>query len=284
MKLPTIRFRTPQMQSASLGGLSRCDSTRPALRKPRVDFRNTGIKVRIANLLGTATVALCVVILPGVPAMAETGGVPVLAADSDVPDLQEVAENPNEIDPGEAVPSGPTAVDVADVGAMAPTVCEPNSSSWSWPGKKTPWTVTHAKGYENFSGSAATYTKSATVERTIQATASVTQGAIVGADVIIAKLDGQVSYSLALAGTKTNTGSESVTATMRPGGVYIYYAGARKVSSPYTYSVCNSNGTAVIVKSRGKATSWGLKREGAVRCNSAVAGNSLGYVAERDYC
>lgn len=66
--------------------------------------------------------------------------------------------------------------------------------------------------------------------------------------------------------------------------MYVYYAGARKVSGYYTNSYCDANGTAVTVRSKCKATSFGLKREGAVRCNAKVPSTTLGYVAERDYC
>jgi len=100
----------------------------------------------------------------------------------------------------------------------------------------------------------------------------------------LARGDGTVSYSLAAAGTVTTTGSESDTATMRPNNVYAYYAGARKTSGYYAYSVCNSVGTAVKVRTKGTATNFGLKREGAVRCNTTVSSSSLGYFAERDYC
>jgi len=71
---------------------------------------------------------------------------------------------------------------------------------------------------------------------------------------------------------------------MKPGHVYVYYAGARKTSGYYSRSVCNSSGTGMTVKSKGNATSFGLKREGAVRCGSTVSSGTLGFVAERDYC
>jgi len=71
---------------------------------------------------------------------------------------------------------------------------------------------------------------------------------------------------------------------MKPGNVYVYYAGARKTSGYYTYSACNASGTSVTVRSKGLATSFGLKREGAVRCGSTVSNTSLAYVAKRDYC
>ncbi|UQU64653.1 hypothetical protein COUCH_37935 [Couchioplanes caeruleus] len=236
--------------------------------------------------VGAALLAASAGILPGTAAFAQTGSVNAAADEADVPDLQEFAVNPDEIDSGQAPDKAPTAVDVAEVGAIvrAPLECEPGYSTYSWTGTKTPWTVTHAKGYENFTGSTATYTKSATRERTITASAEVTSGATVSANVVIASLDGQVSWTLAASGSVTNSGSESVTATMKPGSVYVFYAGARKTSGSFSYSLCNSSGTHVTVKSKGKATSFGLKREGAVRCGSTVTSASLGYVAERDYC
>ncbi|MEV4703606.1 hypothetical protein [Actinoplanes sp. NPDC049316] len=101
---------------------------------------------------------------------------------------------------------------------------------------------------------------------------------------MIASLDGQVSWTLAAAGSVTATGSVSIQATMKPGSVYVFYAGARKTSGNFSYSLCNSSGTHVTVKSKGKATSFGLKRDGAVRCGSTVSSASLAYLAKRDYC
>jgi len=238
--------------------------------------------MRSAIRWGAAAVALCVAVLPAVPAMAATG-VTVAAVADDVPDIQELAEDPSEVD-GPQPYFPPTDMDDAEIGALVTTMCEPGMGMWSWSGKKSPWKVTHATAYENFSGGTITRTKTAAHELTITASASATVGATLEANTIIAKLDAQVSYSLALSGSHTKSSAETVEGKMKSGYVYVYYAGARKVTGQYTYSVCNSRGTAAVVKSRGKATSYGLKREGAVRCGASLSSSTLGYVAERDYC
>jgi hypothetical protein len=238
--------------------------------------------MRSAIRWGAVAVALGVAVLPAVPAMATTD-VTVAAVAEDVPDLQEFAVDPSEVD-GPQLYTPPSEEDTAEIGALVTTMCEPGMGKWSWAGKKSPWKVTHASAYENFSGATITRTKTAARELTITASASATVGATLEANTVIAKLDATVSYSLALSGSHTKSSSETVSGKMKSGYVYVYYAGARKVTGQYTYSVCNSRGTAVVVKSRGKATSYGLKREGAVRCGSSPASSSLGYVAERDFC
>jgi hypothetical protein len=213
--------------------------------------------------------------------MAETNGVTTAASsDSNVPDLQETAENPADIDPtpGDEIPAD------APVKAQAgPTPhCHFGDTREAWSAVKKPWSVTHARGYENNSGATATLTRSATWERTLEASVSWTGEGGAEANIEIAKLQGKTGYTLALSGKRTNTGSESVTATMATGHVYVFYAGDRNTSGTLTHYVCNS--ITEVAVGHGNVRSFGQSREGAVRCNTAVAKDTLGYVAERDYC
>jgi hypothetical protein len=233
--------------------------------------------MRIANHLGAAVVALGIVLLTGTSAMADTGSATAAAsADSNVPSLQETAENPGEVDsaPGDEVPADP---DLAP-----PPHCQFGATQDVWSSIQKPWAVTHQHGYENFSGSAATFTKSVSWERTLDASASWTGEGGAEGNVLIVKLSGKAGYTLAASGKKTSAGSESVTATMAPNHVYIYYAGARNTSGTMTHYVCNS--ITMVPVGHGTARSFGSGREGAVQCGTAVDKSSLGYVVERDYC
>jgi len=220
------------------------------------------------------------------PAMADDSEETVTAATTeDVPDVQETDDSVSEDDEGEIASTGGTAIDSAEVEAeLQVLVCSPSETYYSWSYMKNPWLITHAKSYENYSDSAATYTKSVTKVASVTASATVTSGITIGADIIIAKLDGQFSYDLALSGTTTNEGTESITATMKPGHIYVFYAGARKTSGYYTYYQCSANGTTAKIKSKGRALSFGLNREGALRCGATVSTASLAYVVDAKYC
>jgi hypothetical protein len=167
--------------------------------------------------------------------------------------------------------------------AANPTQCDPGSSSWKWTNVKKPWVVTHAKSFENFSGATIKRTKSVTHETTITASASTTVGTKFKANAIIAKLDATVEFTLALSGSHTNKGTETVEGTMKSGHVYIYYAGAKKITGHYTYRVCNSRGE-IVVKSSGNGKSYGLKTEGVVQCGASPKKTTLAYKVENAYC
>jgi len=69
---------------------------------------------------------------------------------------------------------------------------------------------------------------------------------------------------------------------MRAHKSYTFYAGDRNVKGWFTYSVCN--GLNMVVRSKGSAKSFGLPTEGAVRCGTTPPSNTLGRVAEAQYC
>lgn len=233
--------------------------------------------MRIASHIGAALVALCVAVLPSAPAMAEGGDVTVaVAVDPDVPDLQETPENPADVDPntGDEVP--------ADPDLLPDPHCQTGSTQDQWSKVLKPWSVTHAKGYENFSGGTSTYTRLASWEKTLDASYSWTGEGGGSASVRIAQLEIKSGFTLALNGKKTNAGSESVTATMSPNHVFIFYAGARRASGSVIHYLCN--GIKFVNVGHGSVRSFGLRREGAVRCGANVSSSTLGYVVERDYC
>lgn len=272
--------------------------------------------MRIANHLGAALVALCVVGLSGAPAMAETSDVTMAAAtdagvpdadvadadvpdadvpdadvedagvpdaivpDADAPDLQETTEGPEEVDP---TPELDILTDEAPPGRALPTPgCKFGTKDKKWSAVKKPWAVTHAKGYENLTGGTATYTKQATWQRTLEATASWTGEGGASANALIAQLEGKTGTTLALKGARTDSTSESVTGTMSPNRVFIFYAGARKTTGTLTAYVCNSK--TMVPVGKGSVRSFGQKREGAVRCGAIVGKSTLGYIAQREQC
>jgi hypothetical protein len=210
--------------------------------------------------------------------MAESnGGTPAAVAEPNVPDLQETAGNPEDVDrnPGDEIP--------ADSNAVIPDGhCPGGATQDVWDAIHKPWAVTHQKGFENNTDSTTTYTKTASHEKTLEASFSGTWEGSGTGNVYVVELQGKTGYNLAAVGKFTNTGSESVTASMKPHKVYVFYAGARDTSSSFTHYACNS--ITWINIGKGKVRSFGMNREGAVQCGTKVDSSTLGYVVERDYC
>lgn len=166
---------------------------------------------------------------------------------------------------------------------MLPTPdCKFGTTYDSWGSIAKPWAVTHEHAYENLTDNSETYTKAVSWERTLDASASWTGEGGAEGNVLIVKLSGKAGYTLAASGKKTNTGSESVTATMSAHHVFVFYAGARKTSGTMTHYVCN--GITMVNVRHGSAHSFGLNREGAVRCGAVVDKSTLGYVVEKEDC
>nr|GID83895.1 hypothetical protein Ade03nite_28190 [Actinoplanes derwentensis] len=177
-----------------------------------------------------------------------------------------------------------TAAASSDATAFEGTKCEPNFKMWKWSSVSKPWAITHAKAFENFSGATIKRSYSVTHTSTVSASAKASTGVKFSANTLIAKLEGNAKIELAASGKKTNTSKETVSGTMKSGNVYVYFAGVKKVSGRYVYSVCNSRGTQILIKGTGKATSFGLRSEGVVRCGSSPKSTTLAYKVAKAYC
>lgn len=248
-----------------------------------------GPRVRVARGIGLVVAILSVSVLTAAPAFADPadGDVvpPVKVTDGvEIPDTQEVGRVPGQVDnlPGDDVPILPTWFDNARVGDFRPTQCDSGTSRTTWTSVKKPWAVTHAKRFENFTDDDQTYKKTVTRTATLSSTASVTQGGGISASAAVASLDGQVSFNLAVSGSRTKESAEEVTAKMRAHKVYVFYAGDRSVSGFFTYAVCN--GLSMVVRAKGKARSFGVPTEGAVRCGTTPGKDTLARVTETQYC
>ncbi|RZU74911.1 hypothetical protein EV384_3403 [Micromonospora kangleipakensis] len=166
-------------------------------------------------------------------------------------------------------------------------VCDNRGKKWfEWSNKVASQTVTHARRLENFTGSDMTLTRSVTRKQTITASLSYTSGATVSASVVVANLDVQTGYTLQAAGEKTTETNISVTATMKSGsglyGVYIFYGGTLVYSGSYKYQYCNNSGLMQTLQS-GKAKSWTIETDGAVRCRG-TSPIGLAVKAKSQYC
>ena len=205
------------------------------------------------------------------------------AAAAAVPDVQEFTQNPAEVDDGaDEIADDPEPVDGAPLASNASSLAVPVKNLWK--SVKKPWAVTHSTGYENFSGSTGTYTKTAAYQTQLSAGATAETEAGIEADAFIGKLSGKVKFTLALNKQKTKSGSQSVTATMSPNRVFQFYAGNRAASGSYNHwEQLPSTGKWTLIWTS-KVRSHGMYREGAVKCGSKVPKDTLAYVVNRDYC
>ncbi|MEC4018489.1 hypothetical protein [Streptomyces sp. H27-D2] len=101
---------------------------------------------------------------------------------------------------------------------------------------------------------------------------------------ILASLEATVNLDLARNKSRSQTRSVAVTDHLTKKGQYYFYRGRRYVSGYWTGSVCSSDGTRIKKVSNGKAHSFGVKVDGAVRCGERVSKKSLGYKVKKQYC
>ncbi|WP_155060807.1 hypothetical protein [Streptomyces blattellae] len=166
----------------------------------------------------------------------------------------------------------------------APIVCEPGYKSAKWNDLKTSWTITHAKQIHIASGSTGTYTKSATYRKTVTSGREVTGGASYSASWVISSMDAHVSGTLTKSGEKTKETSESVTHNFNKSGTYVVFNGVKKASGYYTAKTCNTNGTGWTREGYGKARSWVVRAEGAVKCSETPGTGTAPRAAKNAYC
>ncbi|MEV5435544.1 hypothetical protein AB0K80_05850 [Streptomyces sp. NPDC052682] len=170
-----------------------------------------------------------------------------------------------------AVAAGVAAASIVTLGPVtaasaAPTVCEPGYKHATWTDLSQGWVITHAKQINIPADGTGTHTKSATYRHTVSSGREVTAGASYSASWVISSMDANVSGTLTRAGEKTKETSESVTVNFNKPGTYVVFAGVKKASGYYKAKTCNSNGTGWTRKGYGKARSWNVQTEGAVKC------------------
>lgn len=169
------------------------------------------------------------------------------------------------------VATGVAAVSLVVLGpagpaGAAPVICEPGHKSASWTSLSKGWVITHAKQINIPKHGTGSYTKTATYRKTVSSGREVTGGASYSANWVISSMDAHVSGTLSKAGEKTKEKSESVTFNFNKPGVYVVFSGVKKASGYYTAKTCNGNGTGFGHKGYGKARSWSVQAEGAVKC------------------
>ncbi|MGW6202464.1 hypothetical protein ACWF9B_02245 [Streptomyces sp. NPDC055089] len=151
----------------------------------------------------------------------------------------------------------------------APLVCEPGYKSAKWTSLSNSWVMTHAKQINIPKDGTGSYTKSATYRKTVTSGREVSAGASYSASWVISSMDAHVSGTLSKAGEKTKEKSESVTYNFNKPGVYVVFSGVKKASGYYTAKTCNTRGTGFGKTGYGKARSWNVQAEGAVKCTEA---------------
>lgn len=164
-------------------------------------------------------------------------------------------------------------------------ICDnPGQTWWSWSSVSKYNIITHATGYENYTGKDATYTKSMAYQTQASASASTTSSAAgsFGSDFLISKLEVQTSLSLQSAGSVTSTSTQSTSWTMKTGGTTIFYGGTLAASGNWKYNKCVSPD--ILKTSYGSVRSWRLYMEGGVFCLESVPSGSLAYRAKQLYC
>ncbi|GED84962.1 hypothetical protein [Streptomyces sp. 6-11-2] len=165
-----------------------------------------------------------------------------------------------------------------------PLVCEPGYKSATWSSLSNAWVITHAKQINIPSGGTGTYTKSATYRRTVSSGREITGGASYSASWVISSMDAHVSGTLTKAGEKTKETSESVTFNFNKPGTYVVFSGVKKASGYYKAKTCNSNGTDWTKVGYGKARSWNVQAEGAVKCSEKPKSGTAKLAAKKGYC
>ncbi|MDO7869250.1 hypothetical protein [Nocardioides jiangxiensis] len=181
------------------------------------------------------------------------------------------------------------AVGAATPAQAYPIICDPGSS---WTSVGTPSRVnqvTHEVIKENYTGSSATRTYSASRVSTIEASVSTsyTVSAEVSASIFkafAAKVSSTLNATVAAKGSTTKTTAESVTWTMKSGDTYVFYAGSRKVTATWARKRCNSNGTVISTVATGTAKSFYNTVEGGVGCKQDPPAGTMAYTARHKYC
>lgn len=172
---------------------------------------------------------------------------------------------------------------VSTAGA-APTKCEPGHKSAKWIQLSKRWVVTHAKQINIAKDSTGSYTKSAVYRNTVSSGRSVTAGANYSASWVISSMDAHVEGTLSKAGEKTSEKSESVTFNFKKPGTYVVFSGVKKASGYWEAKTCNARGTGFGKKGSGKATSWSVQAEGAVKCTEKPKAGTIKRAAKNGYC
>ncbi|MFD4409206.1 hypothetical protein ACFVXW_31115 [Streptomyces sp. NPDC058251] len=165
-----------------------------------------------------------------------------------------------------------------------PVVCEPGYKSAKWNDLSSGWVITHAKQINIPHNGTGTYTKSATYRRTVSSGREVTAGASYSASWVISSMDAHVSGTLTKAGEKTKETSEAVQFNFNSPGDYVVFSGVKKASGYYTAKTCNSNGTGWTKTGYGKARSWNVTAEGAVKCTEQPNAGTVKRAAKSGYC
>ncbi|WP_371662389.1 hypothetical protein [Streptomyces sp. NBC_00280] len=168
--------------------------------------------------------------------------------------------------------------------SAAPVICEPGYKSAKWTQLSSTWVVTHAKQINIAQDSTGTFTKSAVYRTSVTAGREVTAGASYSASWVISSMDAHVSGTLSKSGEKTSERSESVTYNFNKPGTYVVFSGVKRASGYWTAKTCNSAGTAFGKEGAGKARSWNVQAEGAVKCTENPSAGTIKRSAKNGYC
>ncbi|MFM9609875.1 hypothetical protein ACSCBZ_03440 [Streptomyces niveiscabiei] len=166
----------------------------------------------------------------------------------------------------------------------APLVCEPGYKSAKWTSVSQSWVITHAKQISIAAGTTGTHSKTATLRATVTSGREITTGVSYSASWVISSLDANVSGTLSRAGEKTKETSETITFNFNQPGTYAIFSGVKKVSGYYSAKTCNSRGTGWGSVGYGKARSWSVEAEGAVKCTENPAAGTAKRAAKNGYC
>lgn len=167
--------------------------------------------------------------------------------------------------------------------SAAPIICSPGHKLATWTNMSKGWVITHAKQISVAADTTGVHTKTALYRNTVSSGREVTAGVSYSASWVISSLDAQVSGTLTKAGEKTSERSESITFNFNKPGIYVVFSGVKKASGSYTAKTCNGSGTAYGKEGYGKARSWNIDAEGAVKCSERPAAGTAKRAAKA-YC
>ncbi|WP_411081815.1 hypothetical protein [Streptomyces sp. cmx-18-6] len=175
------------------------------------------------------------------------------------------------------------ALGPAGAASAAPVICEPGYKSATWSSLKSGWVITHAKQINIPKSGTGSYTKTATYRKTVTSGREGTAGVSYSGNWVISSLDVHVSGTLSKFKEKTKEKSESVTFNFNKPGVYVVFSGVKQASGHYKARTCNSRGTGFGKTGWGKARSWSIQAEGAVKCTEKPK-KGTAKKAAKSYC
>lgn len=168
--------------------------------------------------------------------------------------------------------------------SAGPLVCEPGKRSANWSQKDAKWIMTHGDQIGIPRGGSGSRTTTVSHHTTITSKRTVEGKVKYRAGFILTSMNGEFKGKVAEAGKKTKRGRVELRLNFDTPGTYAAYKGVKRVKARYHAKTCNSNGSGFNRHGYGKARSWTVPAEGAVKCNQKTKKGSAMRAAKKKFC